>query len=304
MSSDKKTAVVSALEELGNAFGVLRKAHGTAQTAILEYAQAIDHTANPSELLAQFPSLLGGLIDSDEKVKKPKAPSPEVDASGEPKKRKRGPNKEKKVKDPNAPKRPPSAYIEYQNSVREEFRKQFPNAPYAEVLKKIGLVWQSMSDSDKKPWNDITAAKKVSYDQEKEVYDAQPQTGGPVATPAAAAAAAPTEEDQKTPYTGKKRGRKSNAEKKAMADAAAAVENGRAGDIPVEDPKEKKKVKAASPKAKRAPTPEDDSDDESGSGSDEDSEEEESSSESEEETPAPPAKQPKKDKHKSKKAKQ
>lgn len=66
------------------------------------------------------------------------------------KKRGRGAAKEKKAKDPLAPKRPPSAYIEYQNSVREDFRKQYSDLPYSEVLKKIGLVWQGMTEAEKK----------------------------------------------------------------------------------------------------------------------------------------------------------
>lgn len=71
------------------------------------------------------------------------------DDEAEGKKRVRGPNKEKKVKDPNAPKRPASAYLEYQNSVRDEYRQQFPDMAYSEVLKKIGATWQSMSDAEK-----------------------------------------------------------------------------------------------------------------------------------------------------------
>ena len=70
--------------------------------------------------------------------------------NGDSKKRGRGAGKEKKIKDPLAPKRPPSAYIEYQNSVREDFRKQYSDLPYSEVLKKIGLVWQGMTEAEKK----------------------------------------------------------------------------------------------------------------------------------------------------------
>ena len=70
--------------------------------------------------------------------------------NGDSKKRGRGAGKEKKTKDPLAPKRPPSAYIEYQNSVREDFRKQYSDLPYSEVLKKIGLVWQGMTEAEKK----------------------------------------------------------------------------------------------------------------------------------------------------------
>lgn len=58
--------------------------------------------------------------------------------------------KEKKIKDPNAPKRPPSAYIEFQNNVRAKFREADPELSYAEVLRKIAAVWGTMSDDEKK----------------------------------------------------------------------------------------------------------------------------------------------------------
>ncbi|GAA5897376.1 hypothetical protein JCM6882_001871 [Rhodosporidiobolus microsporus] len=282
----EKAAVINALNEVSSAFGVLKKAQGHAQDAIAKYAAAINNTNDPSPLLAQFPSIFGAVGDAIGV----KSGSPEV-GEGETKKRKRGPNKEKKVKDPNAPKRPPSAYIEYQNSVREEFRKQYSDLPYSEVLKKIGLVWQGMSDDDKKPWHEITDAKKDVYNESKKAYE-EAHGGAPPATPAA------TQEDGKP--APKKRGRKSNAEK-ALIEAAKA---GTSGDIPVEDPKEKKKAKATPAKKVAAPAAEESSDD-SDSGSDDDSEDdsEDDSDEEEEEEPEPEPVKAKKDKHKSKKSK-
>ncbi|GAA6031975.1 hypothetical protein JCM8097_003369 [Rhodosporidiobolus ruineniae] len=263
-----KEAVVNALNELSNAYGVLKKAHGHAQSAINEYAQQINQ--DPS-LLSQFPNifgqLAGGLQGGDEK----------------PEKRRRGPNKEKKVKDPNAPKRPPSAYIEYQNSVREEFRKQYADLPYSEVLKKIGLVWQNMSDSEKKPWNEITEEKKSLYQDNKAAYEAEHGTGKPVASTS-----------QATPEAPKKRGRPKKEETEAKAREAAAKVVSHIGDIPVEDIKEKKKK--ASPKAsKKAAAPPSSDESESDDDSEDDSDDSEESSESEEEA-APPAKKSKKDK--------
>lgn len=58
--------------------------------------------------------------------------------------------KEKKIKDPNAPKRPPSAYLEFQNSVRAKFRDEEPNLSYQDVLRKISAVWSGMPDDEKK----------------------------------------------------------------------------------------------------------------------------------------------------------
>jgi hypothetical protein len=169
--------VVASLNELASAFGTLKSAHSKAQSAIKAYAAAIDDSEEPTALLAQFPALFSldgaaikavrcaSSLPSSHRRRRSRTSdtdfdfpfllsfhllvqgSPEADV---PAKRKRGPNKEKKVKDPNAPKRPASAYIEYQNSVRDEFRKQYSELPYSEVLKKIGLVWQGMSDADKK----------------------------------------------------------------------------------------------------------------------------------------------------------
>ncbi|GAA5834839.1 hypothetical protein JCM11251_002039 [Rhodosporidiobolus azoricus] len=289
----EKAAVVNALQELSSAYGVLKKAQGHAQEAMSKYAAAINNTNDPSGLLAQFPDVLGAAAAAGGVAK---AGSPD-DVDGENKKRKRGPNKEKKAKDPNAPKRPPSAYIEYQNSVRDEFRRQYADLPYSEVLKKIGLVWQGMSESDKKPWQDITDEKKVAYTEKKADYDAE-HGGQPPATPVA------TQEEK--PYTGKKRGRKSNAEKAAIAAAEQAAKAGTtSGDIPVEDPKKEKKAKATTPAKKvAAPTAEESDDDEESDSDEEDSEEDSEEDESESEPePEPEPVKAKKDKHKAKKSK-
>lgn len=74
---------------------------------------------------------------------------PEVDENGK-KKRKRAAPGEKKVKDPNAPKRPPSAYLLFQNEVRKEMQEKFPNSPYHDVLNKISERWKKMSEEEKK----------------------------------------------------------------------------------------------------------------------------------------------------------
>ena len=60
------------------------------------------------------------------------------------------PKKEKKIKDPNAPKRPPSAYILYQNEVRDEIRKAHPEMPYKDVLALISTRWKALPDAQRK----------------------------------------------------------------------------------------------------------------------------------------------------------
>ncbi|CEQ38893.1 SPOSA6832_00359 [Sporobolomyces salmonicolor] len=299
--SDRKQAVVAALQGLATSFGELAKAHRAAQSAIHEYSVEIDQTDSPQDILANFPALFGDLevVAAAAGGKLKQAISPE-DEEGEGKKRKRGPNKEKKVKDPNAPKRPASAYIEYQNSVRDEYRRKYPDLPYAEVLKKIGLVWQAMSDEQKKPWNDITDGKRVVYAEEKKNYESV--HGPPQTVPAA------TNGEGKE-YTGKKRGRKSNAERAALAAAAAVAAEpaGKEADIPVEEPK--KKAAASPVKPKKTPLEESDEDDSSeDESSDDDSDDSDDDDSDEEDLPQPsPVKKEKTkkngDKHKAKKVK-
>ena len=77
------------------------------------------------------------VVDDDSKKRK----RPEATAAGE--------KKVKKVKDPNAPKRPASAYLIFQNQVREEFKKKHPELPNNGLLSEIAKVWASMSSSDK-----------------------------------------------------------------------------------------------------------------------------------------------------------
>ncbi len=60
-----------------------------------------------------------------------------------PKRRKRKP------KDPNAPKRPASSYIFFQNEVRKKLKASNPNMSNSELLTMISKQWQEMSEEDK-----------------------------------------------------------------------------------------------------------------------------------------------------------
>lgn len=75
--------------------------------------------------------------------------SPTDDQDGKKRKRKRG-DKEKKIKDPLAPKRPPSAYLLYQNEVRGAMKEKFKDLSYKEVLGEIAKSWANMTAEDKK----------------------------------------------------------------------------------------------------------------------------------------------------------
>lgn len=54
-----------------------------------------------------------------------------------------------KPKDPNAPKRPASSYILFQNEVRKELKERHPDLSNADLLSLISEQWKSMSDEQK-----------------------------------------------------------------------------------------------------------------------------------------------------------
>lgn len=57
--------------------------------------------------------------------------------------------KEKKSKDPNAPKRPPSAYLLFQNEVREKVKTEHPDMAYRELLGVIAQRWKALTEEQK-----------------------------------------------------------------------------------------------------------------------------------------------------------
>lgn len=63
-------------------------------------------------------------------------------------------DKEKKKRkraerDPDAPKKPMSSYMFYQEENRDDFQKKYPELPYRELMKVIGNSWKEMSDAQK-----------------------------------------------------------------------------------------------------------------------------------------------------------
>lgn len=55
----------------------------------------------------------------------------------------------KKEKDPNAPKRPASAYIIFQNELRPKLRETYPDLPYKDLLTKISEEWKAVPEDKK-----------------------------------------------------------------------------------------------------------------------------------------------------------
>ena len=83
--------------------------------------------------------------------------------------------KQKKVKDPNKPKRPMSAYFLFMNSVRPEVRKDNPEATIGEVAKIMGKMWAEIDADKKAKFDKEAAAAKKKWEVEKAAYEKKPK---------------------------------------------------------------------------------------------------------------------------------
>lgn len=72
--------------------------------------------------------------------------------------------KERKAnRDPNAPKRPPSAYLLFQNEIREDMRQRYKELTYSEVLGKISESWKALTEEQRKVSKDLQKSTLLRY---------------------------------------------------------------------------------------------------------------------------------------------
>ncbi|KAM5560411.1 hypothetical protein ABKV19_021527 [Rosa sericea] len=104
----------------------------------------------------------------DGRVGKRKAAAAPVDKSSKGKAK----QTKKAKKDPNKPKRPPSAFFVFLGQFREEFKKKNPNVKgVAAVGKAGGEKWRSLSDAEKAPYEAESAKAKTEYEKQLKIYD-------------------------------------------------------------------------------------------------------------------------------------
>ncbi|XP_019194737.1 PREDICTED: high mobility group B protein 7-like [Ipomoea nil] len=81
--------------------------------------------------------------------------------------------KEKKAKDPNAPKRPPTAFFVFMEEFRKTFKEENPDIKsVATVAKEGGEKWKSLTDEEKKLYIDRAAERKAEYEKALESNNA------------------------------------------------------------------------------------------------------------------------------------
>jgi len=81
--------------------------------------------------------------------------------------------KKKKTKDPNAPKRPTTAYFFFAADRRPEVKEQNPSYSITQVASALGEIWRSFDDEDKVPYEAKAAKDKQRYLTEIAKYNSK-----------------------------------------------------------------------------------------------------------------------------------
>ncbi|KDN53631.1 hypothetical protein K437DRAFT_218621, partial [Tilletiaria anomala UBC 951] len=75
--------------------------------------------------------------------------------------------KTKKSKDPNAIKKPLSAYMYFSQAQREQVKLENPEAGFGDVGRLLGAKWKQMTDDQKRPYVAQADADKARHEREK-----------------------------------------------------------------------------------------------------------------------------------------
>uniref|UniRef100_A0A1E1X9L7 Putative nucleosome-binding factor spn pob3 subunit n=1 Tax=Amblyomma aureolatum TaxID=187763 RepID=A0A1E1X9L7_9ACAR len=86
--------------------------------------------------------------------------------------------KRKRAKDPNAPKRPLSAFFWFCNDERPNVRQENPDSSVGEVAKELGRRWNEVGDDVKAKYEGLAAKDKARYEKELKAYKGKKTKGG------------------------------------------------------------------------------------------------------------------------------
>jgi len=87
-----------------------------------------------------------------------------------PKRRSGGGSSSKTSRDPNAPKRNMSAYLLYQNCMREQFKNINPGMTFGQLAKYTSHMYKCLSLEEKQRWEAHAAQDKARYEAEMTTY--------------------------------------------------------------------------------------------------------------------------------------
>jgi len=100
----------------------------------------------------------------------------------------------KKTKDENAPKRPLTAFFNFQAAVRPTLKASKPDLSNTELVKALAEQWRGLSAEQKRPYEEMTEKARVVYDAQMKTYIAPAVASSAPAKGKAAKAAKPTKD--------------------------------------------------------------------------------------------------------------
>mmetsp|Transcript_7849 Transcript_7849/g.14479 ORF Transcript_7849/g.14479 Transcript_7849/m.14479 type:complete len:386 (+) Transcript_7849:586-1743(+) len=80
----------------------------------------------------------------------------------------------KQSRDPNAPKKNMSAYLMYQNTMRESFRTENPGMTFGQLSKFTSAMYKSLTPEEKARWEEAAVQDKARYQAEMANYAPPP----------------------------------------------------------------------------------------------------------------------------------
>lgn len=103
----------------------------------------------------------------------------------------------KRKKDPNAPKRPPSAFFVFCSEHRPRIKGENPGISIGDIAKKLGEMWAKQTPKDKVPFEQKAAKLKEKYEKDVAAYRAKGKDAGKKGGPGRPAAkkVVPMDED-------------------------------------------------------------------------------------------------------------
>jgi high mobility group protein B2 len=81
------------------------------------------------------------------------------------------PTKTRKKKNPEAPKRPISAFFHYMMAVRTKTAAEEPDMSFGEVTRECAARFKALTDKNRKEWDDKAVADKARYKVQQEAFE-------------------------------------------------------------------------------------------------------------------------------------
>ncbi|CAD7678118.1 unnamed protein product [Nyctereutes procyonoides] len=79
----------------------------------------------------------------------------------------------RQFKDPNAPRRPPSAFFSFCSEYCPKIKGEHPSLSFGDVVKKLGEMWNDTAADEKQPYEKNTAKLKEKYEKDIAAYRAK-----------------------------------------------------------------------------------------------------------------------------------